>query len=186
MSMAPEKAQYERYSADLEAERDAKRVDMHALATARRKVDPDLKYACDSRMARAELRADVAKLRAANESMALELEAARLELAAKPPPAPAAGLSELVALWSGYVLNPGAKSSDALEASRLLADALGITKGGARDTGSGTAEAVSAVVLESAAIAARAAERDRTRARMVAAGMDAATIAAILGEGESA
>ena len=159
-------------------------VDLHASATARRKVDPDLRHACENRLQRAQIRADVSKLRAANEAIKLELEAARLELAAKPPPAPAAGLNELVALWSGYVLNPGAKSSDALEASRLLADALGITKGGARDTGAGTAEAVSAVVLESSAIAARAAERDRVRARMLAGGMTPEAIAAILGEGE--
>lgn len=135
---------------------------------------------------RAELNAELVRERLEVERMRLELESARLELTKRPPAAPVAGVGDLLGLWSGYVLSPDSagKSSDVLDASKLLADALGVTKGGARDTGGGLAEAVSAVVLESSAIAARAAERDRTRARMLAAGMDAATIAAILGEGE--
>lgn len=162
--------------------------DLYASAVARRKVDPDLKFAAENRLERARLRSETAKARAANEAMALELEAARLELARRPARADEdiAGLPELAGLWSGLVRDEGAKVGDRLEASRLLADALGITKGGAKDAGGGVAEAVSAVVLESSAIAARAAERDRTRARMLAAGMDPATIAAILGEGDGA
>lgn len=157
-------------------------VDMHALAVQRRAVDPDLKFAHEKRLERAKLRSETAKMRAANEALKLDLEAARLELASRPARADGdmAGLPELAGLWSSLVRDEGAKVGDRLEASRLLADALGITKGGARDTGAATAEAVSAVVLESAAIAARAAERDRLRARLAASGLPPEVIAGII------
>lgn len=158
-------------------------VDMHALAANRRALDPDLKYAHDKRLERARVRADVSKLRAANEALALDLEAARLELASRPvrSDADVAGLPELAGLWSALVRDEGANVRDRLEASRLLADALGLTKGGARDAGGDASdrETVSAVVIESAL----ATERARLRRALEAAGSAPEVIAAALGEG---
>jgi hypothetical protein len=165
---------------------DAPAIDYHAIATARRKVDPDIRFAHESRLKKAQIKAEVSKLRAANEAIKLELESARLELATRPARSDAdmAGLPELAGLWSALVRDDGAKVSERLEASRLLADALGLTKGGARSAGGDaeTREVVSAVVLESALAVALAREREATRARMRAGGMGEDAINAILGE----
>lgn len=121
------------------------------------------------------------------EELRTKRELAKAKVLPVAPSKTPATLNDCQAVLSAMILGEMPVAANIqLEAVRIYADSQGWTKGGARDTGPATAEAVSAVVLESSAIAARAAERDRTRARMLAAGMDAATIAAILGEGDGA
>ena len=98
-----------------------------SMTPPKRGRDPDRIAAMNQRSRE---KTERAKLAAEVKREELKLKREAREAAMKPPPAPVAGLPELVALWSGFILDPAAKGSDALEASRLLADALGLTKGG--------------------------------------------------------
>lgn len=120
--------------------------------------------------------------------LASERQSARLEAARVAPPAPdapPATPAEILARLSDVIRDPNSRAGDVLDASRLILDAMGALRGGARDAAGGETarELVESVVAGSIEATARARERDAISARLRAAGMsEDAILAAVAGD----